>query len=262
MWLKLSDDFADDLYRDQLSDSAFRTHVEGLAWSCRHLLDGRLPRRSLMRFAFSDDPEAAAAELVAAGYWQQDADAWLIVHHIEHQADRDAVLRRRRVDAQRQARNREKRLQQAESRSESDRESRRDTHCDDPRDPGRVGTGLAGSGRDGKSAVTNTENGGGEDRDAERVERLTRAHGSGGRQICGWCSQEHAPTEPHGRSSTFQDRPWCGICEPGGNSDAVCTVDGCKRAATVVDADGSSPLCETHRGAAWGQVVPIGGGAT
>jgi hypothetical protein len=142
-WLLLSDDFPGDLYRDELSDAAFRTHVEGLAWSADHLLDGRLPARSLVRFAFTDDPKAAAAELVAAGYWRLEGDAWQIVHHLEHQPTRDVVERRRRLNAERQARHRERKLTDAERR-DTTRDVTRDVTRDATRDPGREGNGRAG----------------------------------------------------------------------------------------------------------------------
>ena len=68
-WTKLSDDFPDDCWT--LSDAAFRLHVEGLAWSNRKLLDLRLPKDNLSRWA--KHPEAVD-ELVANGYWTDEDD--------------------------------------------------------------------------------------------------------------------------------------------------------------------------------------------
>jgi hypothetical protein len=143
-WTKLSDDFPGDLYRDGLSDAAFRTHIEAHCWSNRHLLDGRIPKRDLARFAFSPAATAAVFELVERGYWRDEGDAWLVDHHTEHQEERDTVMRRRKVDAERQRRKRGRVLDDAEARM-SRRDTPRDVHRDDPRDPGRVGPG-----RDGK----------------------------------------------------------------------------------------------------------------
>lgn len=145
-WTKLSDDFPDDFYRDDLSDAAFRTHVEGLCWSNRHLLDGWLRKKDLMRFAFTDDPRAAVLELVAAGYWDDAGDTWHIVHHLEHQDTRDQAQRRRKVSTERKRRHREKQLREAEARM-----SRRDETRDETRDPGRVGTGRDGTGTEGEA---------------------------------------------------------------------------------------------------------------
>jgi hypothetical protein len=215
-WTKLSDDFASDAYRDDLSDAAVRTHVEALCWSSLHLLDGRLRRRDLPRFAFSDQAEAAAVELVAAGYWRNTADGWEIVHHLEHQPTRDEVLRRRKLNADRQRAHRERRIGRAERDRQrpdggDDPESvtpdiTRDVTRDKTRDPGRVGTGRVGT---GNSAVTNTVQGTQDDEhddEAGEVEQHEPA------PTCGWCDADPAIRRA-GRTVTEQGRPWCGWCE-------------------------------------------------
>lgn len=88
-WTKLSDDFADDCWT--LSDSAFRLHVEGLTWSNRKLLDLRLPKDDVRRFA--KHPEAAP-ELVSVGWWTDEGDHYVIRHHGGYQPTREAVLAR------------------------------------------------------------------------------------------------------------------------------------------------------------------------
>lgn len=87
-WTKLSDDFADDCW--DLSSDAFRTHVEGLTWSNRKLLDLRIPKVDFRRFAKRPD---AVTELLDAGWWADDGDAYIIRHHAVYQRTRDAVLR-------------------------------------------------------------------------------------------------------------------------------------------------------------------------
>jgi hypothetical protein len=172
-WTKTSDDFPDDCYRDALSDAAYRTRHEGLSWSNRHLLDGWLPKRDLRRFAFTSDPQAAVAELVARGYWNDEGDAWRIVHHLEHQPSRDQVLRRRAVDAERQDRYRESKLRDAEQRHQSQRQSRQESRRYVTRDPGRDG-----SGRDGE--VTKTSH------DENRTHAYARESGDSGHcEVCG-----------------------------------------------------------------------------
>jgi hypothetical protein len=145
-WVLLSDDFPGDLYHDELSDAAVRTHVEGLCWSADHLLDGRLRKRDLVRFAFTRDPKAAAAELVDRGYWRDEGDAWRIVHHLEHQPPRDVVERRRQLNAERQARHRERKLTEAEKRAGRTDDVTRDVTRYATRDPGREGNGGKGQG--------------------------------------------------------------------------------------------------------------------
>ncbi len=65
-WAKLSDDYSDDCWT--LSDEAFRLHTEALVWNGRKLLDCRVPKDDLRRFA--KHPEAAA-ELLAVGWWTE-----------------------------------------------------------------------------------------------------------------------------------------------------------------------------------------------
>ena len=86
-WSKLSDDFPDDCWT--LSDAAFRLHVEGLCWSNRKLLDCRIPKDDLRRFAKTP---GAVAELLAVGWWSDDGDAYVIRHHADYQRTREQVV--------------------------------------------------------------------------------------------------------------------------------------------------------------------------
>jgi hypothetical protein len=92
-WTKLSDDFSDDCWR--LSDQAWRLHVEGLIWSNRKLLDLRLAKDEMRLWA--KHPEAAA-ELVTIGWWTDEGDAYLIVHHGIYQRPRQRVLKQQEVN--------------------------------------------------------------------------------------------------------------------------------------------------------------------
>lgn len=87
-WTKLSDDFSDDCW--QLSDAAWRLHVEGLIWSNRKLLDLVLRKDEVQRWAKNP---AAATELVDCGWWVDNGDTYTIVHHGIYQRDREAVLK-------------------------------------------------------------------------------------------------------------------------------------------------------------------------
>lgn len=91
-WTKLSDDFSDESW--DLSDAAYRLQVEGLNYANRKLLDGRLPKDDLRRFA--KRPEAAA-ELVRGGWWVDAGSHYIVRFHLEHQPTRDEVLARRAV---------------------------------------------------------------------------------------------------------------------------------------------------------------------
>jgi hypothetical protein len=92
-WSKLSDDFSDDCW--ELSDAAVRLHVEGLVWSNRKLLDLRLAKADMVRWA---KRPAAASELVAAGWWRDTGNHYAIVHHAAYQRTREAVLKQQEAN--------------------------------------------------------------------------------------------------------------------------------------------------------------------
>ena len=104
-WTKLGDEHADAAA--DLSDAAWRTHVEALEWSNRRLFDLLIPKRDLRRFAFSLDAEKATDELVDAGWWQDCGESWWIgCRFPEWQQDRKQVEARRTADSERQLRRR------------------------------------------------------------------------------------------------------------------------------------------------------------
>jgi len=79
-WTKLGDEFADECW--QLSDDAFRTHAEGLIWSNRKHLDGKLDKGEIHRWA--KHPEAVT-DLVDVGFWEDRNGHFQIIHHQEFQ---------------------------------------------------------------------------------------------------------------------------------------------------------------------------------
>lgn len=86
-WTKLSDDFSDECWT--LSDAAFRLLVEMLNYSNRKLLDCRIPKADLRRFA--KNPEAA--DELAAGTWIADGgDVWIVTYHSLYQPSRERVI--------------------------------------------------------------------------------------------------------------------------------------------------------------------------
>jgi hypothetical protein len=87
-WTRLSDDYSDDCW--QLSDKAFRLHTEALVWSNRKLLDCRIPLDDVRRFA--RHPEAVP-ELLAAGWWTEKPDHYVLRHHAGYQWKKERVLR-------------------------------------------------------------------------------------------------------------------------------------------------------------------------
>lgn len=135
-WTKLGDEFLDSAY--DLSDAAFRLHVEALMYSNRRLLDLVVPKREVRRFAGTDNVDAATAELADAGWWQDANDSWWIGCRFSHwQQDRVQVENKRKGWAERQRRQRRHRLgdhslcidcgQKDQSDSDSRGESRRES---------------------------------------------------------------------------------------------------------------------------------------
>ena len=143
-WLKLSDDFDDDCARADLSDAAFRTHVQGLLYTMRRETDGWLDDRTVRRMPDTLDGPASVAELVDAGFWQRVDGGYRVVHQMEWQPTSNDLAARREADAARQARARTKRAGDARKKAAADQPSRHESRRDDPRDygSGRVGSGL------------------------------------------------------------------------------------------------------------------------
>ena len=142
VWVKLTDDFPDAAARAELSDAAFRVHVEGLCWAMRRENGGLLDRVDIRKACETEDPKPAIRELVGAGWWQAaPGDRLQIVHSMDDQPEPEVIQARRCNDASRQRRKRRRAAGLDLSRRDTPRESGRD----DPRDPGRAGTG-----RDGK----------------------------------------------------------------------------------------------------------------
>jgi hypothetical protein len=146
-WTKLGDEFP--AAARNLSDGAFRTHVEALTWSSSRLLDLMIPKHEVRRFAETLDPDTAVEELLDAGWWQDCGDAgWYIgCRFAEWQLERSVIDHRRALAAERQRR---KRLHASGDHSlctetcSVTRDSPRDVARDDTRDPGRGGSGRGG----------------------------------------------------------------------------------------------------------------------
>lgn len=80
-WLKVDDRMPEHPKVIGLTDRAFRAHFEALCYCAGVLTDGRipLPVAKARRWARS------ATELVLAGLWEPDGDAWRIHDYLEHQ---------------------------------------------------------------------------------------------------------------------------------------------------------------------------------
>lgn len=105
-WLKLSDDYHDQCAT--LSDAAYRTHTEALAWTMRRETGGFISDRDIRRFAESEQAEEAVKELLDREFWKPAPGGYRIGHHMEHQPEPDVLAKRRMDAARRQRRYRRK----------------------------------------------------------------------------------------------------------------------------------------------------------
>ncbi len=104
-WTKLGEEWPDAAR--EMTDAAFRTHIEALCWSNRRGLDLMIPKRDLKRFAETDDPDTAVKNLVTANWWQDCGDTWFIgVQFADWQLEATVVEKRRQQTAIRVRRHR------------------------------------------------------------------------------------------------------------------------------------------------------------
>lgn len=103
-WAKYGAEFWDDCANAELSDAAARTHAEAIGWVSRiERTDLHIPKHLMRRFAGSPQWDVGVHDLVAAGFWQDSGDAYVVVHH--------ADVIRASIAAQRRKRERDKRSQ-------------------------------------------------------------------------------------------------------------------------------------------------------
>jgi hypothetical protein len=141
-WTKLGDDFPERCARAGLSDSAVRTHVDGLCWTMRRETGGLLDELDLRRALESRSAPAAIRELVAVGWWEDRAEGAIqIIADMDDQPEPDVIQARRKLAAERQRKKRRKDAKLEDEESTETKTSRSSSRRDNTRDPGRVGTG-------------------------------------------------------------------------------------------------------------------------
>lgn len=107
-WAKIPDEFPDMCASVDLSDAAFRTHVEALCWVMRRENGGFITDRDVRRFGESKDVNRAVSELLATGFWRTAVGGYTVMALMEHQPEPEVIRARRRNDATRQRRRRRK----------------------------------------------------------------------------------------------------------------------------------------------------------
>lgn len=99
-WTKLDDEFDEDTA--DLSDAAFRLHVNAIVRSNRRLLDGRIPKVIVGSLVPKLRP-AAIAELVAGGWWRDEGTAYQLLRGLQDQPTSTEVEAQRKVETLRKA---------------------------------------------------------------------------------------------------------------------------------------------------------------
>jgi hypothetical protein len=105
----MSDDFHERDEIIDLSDAAFRAHIQAMVWCNRLLTDGCLHRARLRRAVTVADPEAAAAELVGAGTWTETESGWQLDWSDQETAEKVKARRARNAKKQHDYRDRHER---------------------------------------------------------------------------------------------------------------------------------------------------------
>jgi len=125
-WTKLGDEFSDECANTGLSDSAYRTHVEAIAWLYRvERMDLQIPKHLLRRFVGSEEWASAVETLVSLDYWKDRGVVYEVVHH--------ADVIRSSIAAQQNKRSRDKKAQTA-ARRRSGGPTEQDNVSADPSD--------------------------------------------------------------------------------------------------------------------------------
>lgn len=105
-WRKTGSEFDDECANVELSDAAYRTHMEAIGFIYTvEAMPCTFAKSKIRRFASSDETTAAIKELVAHGFWRDLGDRFEVVHH--------ADVIRQSLAAQAKKRDRDKRSQQA-----------------------------------------------------------------------------------------------------------------------------------------------------
>lgn len=114
-WTKTGVEFPAQCADAGLSDAAYRTHHEMI--TALYTLDRadatdlQIAKRQLRRYVECADAETAIKDLVAAEFWRDDGEHWVLVHHadvVRASLIAQQLKRRRDRDAQRTWRDKEK----------------------------------------------------------------------------------------------------------------------------------------------------------
>lgn len=110
-WVRLDDGFADKPEMVKAGPLATMVAIWALCHSSRHLTDGHVARESLLGctwVASKSQRHRAIGRLIVAGFWVESGDGFDIVDPFQYLQESAVVKEKRRQNAERQARWREK----------------------------------------------------------------------------------------------------------------------------------------------------------
>jgi hypothetical protein len=83
-WAKFGTEFRAQMIMAGLPDAAVRTHYDALVWLYEiESADMRIPKPALRMVTGTADPDRAAGDLGAVGFWRDDGDSWTVLHHAD-----------------------------------------------------------------------------------------------------------------------------------------------------------------------------------
>lgn len=95
-WVRLDDNFAENIKIARLSNDALAVWVIGLAYCNRGLTDGYIPRQvALGQLRLCPDIAATVAELEHVGVWDAEGDGWRVHDFFDYQPSKAEVLQLR-----------------------------------------------------------------------------------------------------------------------------------------------------------------------
>jgi hypothetical protein len=101
-WFHLDDGFVDNRKVADLTDSAFRLYVAGIAHCARNLTDGLIHDEDVPRLVRKYRP-ASRRELVASGLWVESLGHVLVHDYLDWNDSRERVMEKRQKAAKRRA---------------------------------------------------------------------------------------------------------------------------------------------------------------
>lgn len=93
MWLRLSDEFADDPRLIEAGGDAGWLHVCALVYAARYATDGRVPKAMISRLTDRAEPDSLASRLVDLGVWRDVGSSFELTDYLKWNPPRAEVER-------------------------------------------------------------------------------------------------------------------------------------------------------------------------